>query len=163
MPYNPLHTCFFFSYFQREENWCIRPRFASIVFCITSPEKNFGLFWFSLFLRCLHRDWDFDLVLTSILALKHTTETFYFFVHFFIFALYDSLARIWRSLEWFYLKHTSALNFFISIVSSSHCCVYCHFAVFSLSTIWTKCKCFCSNSSFCNNILLKLISRKLMQ
>ena len=30
--------------------------------------------------------------------------------------------------------NTSSLSFFISIVRSSQCFVYCHFAVFSLST-----------------------------
>lgn len=53
-------------------------------------------------------------------------------------------------------KITSVRSFLISTVSSSHCCVYCHFAVFSLSTICTRWRCFCSSSSFCRTILLKL-------
>ena len=63
------------------------------------------------------------------------------------------------SLHPFLSEHNSALSFFISIVNSSHCWVYCHLAVFSDSTIWTKWRCFCSNSSFCSNILLKLQHR----
>ena len=56
------------------------------------------------------------------------------------------------------LKFTSVRNFLISSVSSSQCWVYCHLAVFSLSTTWSKCKCFCSNSSICRWSLLKLKS-----
>lgn len=51
---------------------------------------------------------------------------------------------------------TSARNFLISDANSSHCCVYCHFAVFSDSTICSKCRCFCSSSSFWSSSLLKL-------
>lgn len=51
---------------------------------------------------------------------------------------------------------TSARSFFISDDNSSHCCVYCHLAVFSLSTTCNKCTCFCSSSSFCSSNLLKL-------
>lgn len=51
---------------------------------------------------------------------------------------------------------TSALSFLISDASSSHCWVYCHFAVFSLSTTWSKWTCFCSSSSFWSSNLLKL-------
>ena len=54
---------------------------------------------------------------------------------------------------------TSFLSFFISVVSSSHCWEYCHFAVFSLSTICSKCRCFCSSSSFCSRSLLKLYKK----
>lgn len=38
--------------------------------------------------------------------------------------------------------------------------MYCHFAVFSLSTTCNKCTCFCSSSSFCSNNLLKLHPHK---
>ena len=51
---------------------------------------------------------------------------------------------------------TSSLSFFISSVSSWQCLVYCHLAVFSLSTTWRRCRCFCSNCSLCSNSLLKL-------
>lgn len=50
----------------------------------------------------------------------------------------------------------SARSFFISEANSSHCCVYCHLAVFSLSTTCSRCTCFCSSSSFCSRTLLKL-------
>lgn len=53
-------------------------------------------------------------------------------------------------------KLTSALSFLISDASSSHCWVYCHLAVFSLSTTWSKWTCFCSSSSFWSSNLLKL-------
>ena len=53
-------------------------------------------------------------------------------------------------------------NFLISSVSSSQCWVYCHLAVFSLSTTWSKCKYFCSNSSICRWSLLKLKSITLL-
>ena len=59
-------------------------------------------------------------------------------------------------------KITSVRNFLISSVSSSQCWVYCHLAVFSLSTTWSKCKCFCSNSSICKLSLLKLKSITLL-
>lgn len=55
---------------------------------------------------------------------------------------------------------TSARSFLISVASSSHCWVYCHFAVISLSTTCSKCKCRCSSSSFCNSNLLKLTRKK---
>ncbi len=51
---------------------------------------------------------------------------------------------------------TSVLSCLISSVSSSHCRVYCHLAVFSLSTICNRWRCFCSSSSFCARSLLKL-------
>ena len=71
----------------------------------------------------------------------------------------------WLNLTNWILKKlfTSVRSFLISDVSSSHCCVYCHFAVFSLSTICNKCKCFCSSSSFCNDNLLKLEWRKILE
>lgn len=53
-------------------------------------------------------------------------------------------------------RYTSFRSFFISVDNSSHCCVYCHLAVFSLSTTCSKWTCFCSSSSFCSNNLLKL-------
>lgn len=53
--------------------------------------------------------------------------------------------------------HTSVRSCLISSVSSSHWRVYCHLAVFSLSTICNRCKCFCSSSSFWASSLLKLI------
>lgn len=52
---------------------------------------------------------------------------------------------------------TSALSLRISDASSSHCWVYCHLAVFSLSTTCSKWTCFCSSSSFCSKSLLKLL------
>lgn len=52
---------------------------------------------------------------------------------------------------------TSDLSFRISDASSSHCWVYCHLAVFSLSTTWSRWTCFCSSSSFCSSSLLKLL------
>lgn len=53
-------------------------------------------------------------------------------------------------------NYTSARSFLISDASSSHCWVYCHLAVFSLSTTCRRWTCFCSSSSFCNSSLLKL-------
>lgn len=55
---------------------------------------------------------------------------------------------------------TSVLSCLISSVNSSHWRVYCHLAVFSLSTICSRCKCFCSSSSFCARSLLKLTIEK---
>ena len=51
---------------------------------------------------------------------------------------------------------TSSLSFLISTVRSWQCLVYCHLAVFSLSTTCRRWRCFCSNCSFCSNSLLKL-------
>ena len=61
----------------------------------------------------------------------------------------------WRS-------RTSDRSCLISSVSSSHCWVYCHLAVFSLSTICNRCRCFCSSSSFCSSSLLKLRWKRFM-
>ena len=90
------------------------------------------------------------------------------------------LIIIWRQCHYsviFIYMYTSSRSFFISIVRSSQCFVYCHFAVFSLSTTFlfnqaslnirnlsnkknintcSKWRCFCSSSSFCNRTLLKL-------
>ena len=38
--------------------------------------------------------------------------------------------------EWLLWTATSSLSFLISVPSSSQCLVYCHLAVFSLSTTW---------------------------
>ena len=51
---------------------------------------------------------------------------------------------------------TSSLSFFISTARSRQCLVYWHLAVFSLSTTCRRCRCFCSNCSFCSSSLLKL-------
>ena len=87
--------------------------------------------------------------------------------------------------EWLLWTATSSLSFLISVPSSSQCLVYCHLAVFSLSTTWLiiviiiiiiinhghcrqfhqnpnknqtwrRWRCFCSNSSFWSSSLLKL-------
>lgn len=55
---------------------------------------------------------------------------------------------------------TSVRSCLISSVNSSHWRVYCHLAVFSLSTICSRCRCFCSSSSFCARSLLKLHFRQ---
>lgn len=54
------------------------------------------------------------------------------------------------------LPLTSVRSFLISMDSSSHCWVYWSFCRFRFSTIWTRCKCRCSTSSFWRSILLKL-------
>lgn len=71
--------------------------------------------------------------------------------------------QIWKQLTVSYrvtdiwvIQLTSARSFRISEASSSHCCVYCHLAVFSLSTTWSRWTCFCSSSSFWSSNLLKL-------